>query len=83
MSIPTTVSEALSFSSKQAEEMMFKIDALVGEKMGEYDPGEEFDTREEVFALAHMIDVLNRVSQLPDNPFGPGGWISLIPEDQG
>jgi hypothetical protein len=81
MKFPTTVAEALALDSEKAEELIYKIDELVGDKMGEYEPPEDFDMGEGRFALAHMIDVLNRISKLPDNPFGPEGWFASIPDD--
>ncbi len=81
MGFPTTIAEALALDTEKAEELAYKLDEMVAEKMGEYDPGEDFDTGEARFMLAHMIDVLNRISALPDNPFGADGWIALIPEE--
>jgi hypothetical protein len=80
MKFPTTVAEALALDSEKAEKLIYKIDELVGAKMGGYEPPDDFDMGEGRFALAHMIDVLNRISSLPDNPFGTEGWIVLVPD---
>lgn len=83
MGFPTTIAEALALPSDKAEEYAYKLDAMVADKLGDYDPGDDFDSGEQRFMLAHMIDVLNRISALPDNPFGTEGWISVIPDNQG
>lgn len=81
MNFPTTTEEALAVSPEKAEELMDVLFDTLDEIMDEYDPGEDFIERQSNFMLAAVIDTLNRVSQLPDQPFGPDGWVSMLPPD--
>ncbi len=82
MSFPTTTEEALAVSPEKAEKYVNILFDILDEVMSKYEPPDEFVDHEANFMLAAVIDTLNRVSRLPNHPFGPGGWVAMIPDDE-
>ena len=77
---PTTIQEAFELSADDAEECLDLLeDALDG--VLPKDPPEGFDTKESAWSLAYVVDMLNRLSTHPDNPFGTEGWIAVLPNE--
>jgi hypothetical protein len=77
---PTTVQEVFQLSSDDAEEFLYKLEAALVDLIPP-EPPEDFDTKEAMWVLAYTVDMLNRLSTHPDNPFGAEGWLAHLPED--
>lgn len=82
MGFPKTVEEALALSVTEADAFIEKLDEIVGDKMAEFEPDEDFVTGEGRFLLAFMIEMLNHVNALPENPFGAQSWVDFVEQHQ-
>ena len=70
---PSTTQEALAIDPERAGELLDTIMHVLDDKMNEYEPPMNV-------MLACMIYTLDRIDELPDSPFGPAGWASLVPD---
>lgn len=82
MIIPTTTQQVLQLSPEKAEEILDHLEELLVAQLPDYEPPADFQDPGAVWMLAYLVDMLNKLSARTDTPFGPDGWLGLIPEDE-
>ena len=74
MAFPTTIDAALALSPEDAERFLEQLGYILEDKIGDYEGPANV-------SLACLIYTLDQFSNIPNNPFGPEGWRSLVQDD--